>query len=69
MSNVRCLVLRSVEVIIYAAGIAVLGLFYEPLKSAAGSGPLFLAGAVAYLLGLRLLGMAVRRFSESRGKR
>ena len=51
----------SAEFTIYLAGVALAGLFYEHIKDAVGSEPLFFGLFVAYLLGLRLLAAGVRR--------
>ena len=46
----------SPQFIVYLVGVAVLGLFYTPVKSALGGQWLFLLSVVGYLLALRLLG-------------
>lgn len=51
----------SPEFVVYLAGVALLGLLYEPVKRALGGGGLFALSAIAYLLVLRLLGWLVAR--------
>ncbi len=57
------------QFIIYLVGVLLLGLAYAPVKSALGSELLFLGCAVAYLLGLRLLGGFVARTLVARKQR
>jgi hypothetical protein len=51
----------SPQFIVYMVGIALLGLFYGPVKAALGGEWLFLVGVICYLLALRLVGNWVAR--------
>jgi hypothetical protein len=51
----------SPQFIIYLVGVAVLGLFYGPVKSALGGEWLFVLSVVGYLFALRLLGVWVNK--------
>jgi hypothetical protein len=51
----------SPQYIVYILGVAGLGLFYVPIKSALGGQWLFLISAIAYLLALRFLGAWVAK--------
>ena len=51
----------SAEFVVYLAGVALAGGFYEQIKNAGGSEPLFFGLFLAYRLGLRLLTAGVRR--------
>ena len=51
----------SPQIIVYCAGIVLLGLFYGQVKAAVGGGVLFLATAIAYLVVLRLIGLLLAR--------
>jgi hypothetical protein len=51
---------HRIEVIAYAVGGAVLGLFYYQLKGAM-SGPVFLAVVIAYLVAVRIVGYLVAK--------
>ncbi len=53
--------------IVYLVGVALLGLFYGPVKSFLGGEWLFVAVVVAYLLSLRLIGYWVQKLPISGG--
>jgi hypothetical protein len=58
----------SPEFVVYLVGIALLGLFYSPIKSALGDSWLFVMCAIAYVALLRLIGsvLAKARSANSR---
>jgi len=58
--------LARVEFVVYLVGVGLFGLFYEPLKSAVGTGAVFFGCSIAYLLVLRALGQVARRYFSSR---
>jgi hypothetical protein len=49
------------QIIIYWLGLAVLGLFFYPIRVALGGKWLFLFSAIAYLFALRFLGALVAK--------
>ena len=51
----------SPQFLVYMLGVALLALSYGPVSSALGGQWLFLVCAIAYLLGLRLLGSLVAK--------
>ena len=51
---------HRIEVIAYAVGGAVLGLFYHQLKGAM-SGPVFLGAGIAYLIAVRIVGYLIAK--------
>jgi len=56
---------HRIEVIAYALGGVVLGLFYYQLKGAM-SGPVFLGVVIAYLLAVRIVGFLIaKRYARS----
>lgn len=50
----------------YAVGVLLFGLAYEPVKQALGGQWMFVAAAIAYLLVLRVVGALVARALISR---
>ena len=52
---------RRIEFVVYLVGIALLGLFQQPMRSAIGSDGWAFVVAVGYLLCLRALGWALGR--------
>jgi hypothetical protein len=56
---------HRIEVIAYAVGGIVLGLFYYQLKGAM-SGPVFLGVVIAYLIAVRIVGYLIaKRYAKS----
>ena len=51
----------SPQFIVYLVGIALLGFFYAPVKSALGGQWLFVLSVIGYLVALRLLGVWVAK--------
>ena len=52
---------NRIEFFVYLAGVILLGLFYEPLKTSLGRGLWFFLAVVIYLTGLRGIGYALRK--------
>ena len=56
------------EIVVYLVGVVLLGVFYQPVKSALGGGVLFVSVVVGYLLLLRLIGYGIRRYIQGKSK-
>jgi hypothetical protein len=56
----------SPQFIVYLVGVALLGLFYEPVKSALGGQWLFVGCVLAYLVAPRLLGTLIAKRKHGR---
>lgn len=56
----------SPQFVVYAVGVLLFGLAYEPVKQALGGQWMFVAAAIAYLLVLRVVGALVARALISR---
>ena len=54
---------QNIEHIVYLIGILLLGVFYEPIKSALGRGIWFLVGAIVMLIALRGVAVLVKRMA------
>jgi hypothetical protein len=53
---------------VYLVGVALLGLLYEPVKSALGGQWLFVGCVFAYLVALRLLGTLITKGKSGRAR-
>ncbi|MFG6458639.1 hypothetical protein [Roseateles sp. BYS96W] len=56
----------SPQFIVYLVGVGLLGLLYEPVKSALGGQWLFVGCVLAYLVALRLLGTLIAKRKDGR---
>ena len=56
------------EIVVYLVGVVLLGVFYQPVKSALGGGVPFVSVVIGYLLLLRLIGYGIRRYTHGKSK-
>lgn len=58
----------SLQFLVYLIGVVLLGLSYEPVKTALGGQWLFVGCVLAYLVALRLLGALIAKRNSGRAR-